>query len=152
RNVASFMMELSELGTAIFKETLSKGIASGVQVIYKLNYYGRLPAMTARGIWHASEFYSFFQDINTEDNFWSEDSYTEIVSTSRYKNDVTETHFEFVQNPNLKAEDQAKLEADIRSIITKQLEAAVQRNLLKEIAEVDPNTKELREGQDIEDV
>lgn len=152
RNVASFMMELSELGTAIFKETLSKGIASGVQVVYKLNYYGRLPAMTARGIWHASEFYSFFQDINTEDNFWSEDSYTEIVSTSRYKNDVTETHFEFVQNPNLKAEDQAKLEADIRSIITKQLEAAVQRNLLKEIAEMDPNTKELREGQDIEDV
>ena len=145
-------MELSELGTAIFKETLSTGIASGVQVVYKLNYYGRLPEMRARGEWHASEFYSFFQDINTEDNFWSEDSYTEITSSSRYKNDITTTHFEFVQNPNLKAEDQAKIEADIRAIITKQLEAAVQRNLLKEIAEVDPDTKELREGQDIEDV
>ena len=152
RNIASFMMELSELGTAIFKETLSTGTASAVQVVYKLNYFGRLPPMTARGEWHATEFYSFFQDINTEDNFWSEDSYTEIVSSSRYKNDVTKTTFNFIQNPNLKPEDQAKLEADIRASINKQLEAAVQRNLLKEIQEVDPNTKELREGQDIEDI
>jgi hypothetical protein len=152
RNIASFMMELSELGTAIFKETLSTGSASGVQVVYKLNFYGRLPPMKAWGTWNASEFYSFFQDINTEDNFWSEDSYTEVVSSSRYKNDVTKTHFEFVQNPNLKPEDQAKLEESIRAAINKQLEQAVQRNLLKEIAEVDPDTKELREGQDIEDV
>lgn len=152
RNIASFMMELSELGTAIFKETLSAGVASGVQVVYKLNYFGRLPEMTARAEWHAREFYSFFQDINTEDNFWGEDSYTEVVSSSRYKNDVTKTTFNFIQNPNLKPDDQAKLEADIRASINKQLEAAVQRNLLKEIQEVDPNTKELREGQDIEDI
>lgn len=151
-NVASFMMELSELGTAIFKETLSKGSASAVQVVYKLHHYVRLPEMSAWGTWNASEFYSFFQDINTEDNCWSEDSYTEVVSSSRYKNDVTKTHFEFVQAPNLSAEDNAKLEADIRAIINKQLEAAVQRNLLKEIADVDPNVKALQEGQDIEDI
>ncbi len=152
KNIASFMIELSELGTAIFKETLSKGTASAVQVVYKLNHYVRLPEMSAWGTWNASEFYSFFQDINTEDNFWCEDSYTEVVSSSRYKNDVTKTHFEFVQTPNLKPEENAKLEADIRSLINKQLEAAVQRNMLKEIVEVDPNTKELREGQDIEDI
>jgi hypothetical protein len=152
RNIAAFQLELSELGTAIFKETLSTGAASGVQVVYKLNFYARLPEMNARGEWHAREFYSFFQDINTEDNFWSEDSYTEVVSSSRYKNDVTKTHFNFIQAPNLKPEDQAKLEADIRATINKQLEAAVQRNLLKEIQDVDPNTKELQEGQDIEDI
>ena len=152
RNIASFMMELSELGTAIFKETLSAGVASGVQVVYKLNYFGRLPEMNARGEWHASEFYSFFQDINTEDNFWTEDSYSEVVSSSRYKNDVTKVTFNFIQNPNLKPDEQAKLEADVRAMINKQLEAAVQRNLLKEIKEVDPNTKDLQEGQDIEDI
>ncbi|MGO1070177.1 hypothetical protein [Lysobacter sp. CA199] len=152
KNVASFMVELTELGTAIFKETLSTGSASAVQVVYKMNCYMRLPEMKAWGTWNASEFYSFFQDINTEDNFWCEDSYTEVVSSSRYKNDVTKTHFDFVQAPNLSAEDNAKLESDIRAIINKQLEAAVQRNMLKEIADVDPNTKELREGEDIEDI
>lgn len=152
RNIASFMMELSELGTAIFKETLSKGSASAVQVVYNLNYFGRLPKMSAWGTWNASEFYSFFQDVNTEDNFWSEDSYTEVISSSRYKNDVTKTHFEFAQNPNLKPEDQAKLEADVHALIEKQLAAAVQRNLLKEIADVDPNVKNLNEEQDIEDI
>ncbi|MGM9424960.1 hypothetical protein [Hydrogenophaga sp. MI9] len=152
RNVASFMMELSELGTAIFKETLSTGSASAVTVVYKLDHYVRLPEMSAWGTWNASEFYSFFQDINTEDNFWSEDSYTEVVSSSRYKNDVTKTHFEFTQAPNLSPEENAKLEGDVRALINKQLEAAVQRNLLKEIAEVDPNVKALQEGQDIEDI
>lgn len=152
RNVASFMMELSELGTAIFKETLSTGSASAVTVVYKLDHYIRLPEMSAWGTWNASEFYSFFQDINTEDNFWSEDSYTEVVSSSRYKNDVTKTHFEFTQAPNLSPEENAKLEGDVRALINKQLEAAVQRNLLKEIAEVDPNVKALQEGQDIEDI
>lgn len=152
RNVASFMMELSELGTAIFKETLSAGSASAVTVVYKLDHYIRLPEMSAWGTWNASEFYSFFQDINTEDNFWSEDSYTEVVNSSRYKNDVTKTHFEFTQAPNLSPEENAKLESDVRALINKQLEAAVQRNLLKEIAEVDPNVKALQEGQDIEDI
>ncbi|CUS37826.1 conserved hypothetical protein [Candidatus Nitrospira nitrosa] len=152
RNIASFMMELSLLGTAIFKKALSTGAASAIQVVYELNYFGKLPKMIARGEWHATEFYSFFQDINTEDNFWSEDSYTEIVSSSRYKNDVTKTSFDFIQIPNLKAEDQAKLEKDIRDHIMKQLETKVQQNLLKEIQAVDPNTKELREGQDIEDI
>lgn len=152
RNIAAFQVELSQLGTAVFKEALSKGTASTVSVVYKLNHYIRLPEMKAWGRWNASEFYSFFQDINTEDNFWSEDSYTEVVNSTRYKNDVTETHFEFVQAPNLTPEENTKLETEIRAIINKQLEAAVQRNLLKEIAEVDPNTKELREGQGIEDI
>ena len=57
--------------------------------------YVSLPEMHAWGTWNASEFYSFFQDVNTEDNFWSEDSYTEIVSSSRYKSDVTKTGFDF---------------------------------------------------------
>lgn len=152
KNVASFMVELTELGTAIFKETLSTGSASAVQVVYKMNCYMRLPEMKAWGTWNASEFYRFVQEVKTEDKFWGADSYSESVNSSRWKNDITKSHFEFVQAPNLSAEDNAKLEADIRAIINKQLEAAVQRNLLKEIAEVDPNVKELQEGQDIENI
>ena len=63
RNIASFSMELTELGTAIFKETLSTGRASAVQVVYDLNFHGRLPEMHAWGTWNASEFYCFVQSV-----------------------------------------------------------------------------------------
>ncbi|MBX9401655.1 hypothetical protein K4L06_10045 [Lysobacter sp. BMK333-48F3] len=151
-NKASFMVELTELGTAIFKETLSTGSASAVQVVYKLNCYMRLPEMKAWGTWNASEFYRFAQEVTVKENCWGDDAYSEMVSSTRWKNDVTKTHFDFVQAPNGTPEENAKLEADIRAAINKQLEAAVQRNLLKEIAEVDPNIKELQEGQDFEKI
>lgn len=152
KNVASFMVELTDLGTKVFKSALSTGTSSGIQVIYKLDHYCRLPMSEAWGTWNAKEFYSFFQDINTEDNFWSEDSYTEVVNSSRYKESVVDTHFSFTPVPGISAEDNLKLEADIHAMINKQLEDQVQRNMLQAIAEVDPNTKELREGQDIEDI
>jgi hypothetical protein len=151
-NIACFSLELSELGTAVFKETLSTGSGSMIQVHYHLTFYARLPEMSAWGTWNASEFYSFFQDINTEDNFWSEDSYTEIQSSSRYKNDVTKTHFEFTGNPNFTAEEQSKFEDTVRAAINGQLAEAVKRNMLTAIADVDPNVKDLQEGQDIEDI
>lgn len=151
-NIACFSLELSELGTAIFKDTLSTGAASMIQVEYSLKFYARLPEMVAWGTWNASEFYSFFQDVNTEDNFWSEDSYTEIQSSSRYKNDVTKTHFQFVGNPNFSAEEQNALESEVRAAINQQLAEAVERNLLQAATAVDPNVKELREGEDIEDI
>ncbi|KQT94746.1 hypothetical protein ASG49_07970 [Marmoricola sp. Leaf446] len=151
-NVACFLMELSQLGTTIFKDTLSTGTSSGIQVVYDLDYYCRLPEMHATGTWNASEFYSFFQDVNTEDNFWSEDSYTEVVSSSRYKSDVTKTEFSFVADPNIPPEQQADFETTIRNTINTQLAEAVKRNLMQAITDVDPNVKNLNEDQDIEDI
>src|SRR4029453_15014305 len=97
-------------------------------------------------------FYSFFQDVDTEDNFWSEDSYTEITSTTRYKNEVTETHFDLVADPGLSPEQQATFDAAMRESIMTQLEAGVQRNLLEAVQAVDPSVKGWTEDQDIEDV
>jgi hypothetical protein len=151
-NTAVFFLELSVLGTAIFKDTLSQGSGSAIQVIYDLDHYVRLPEGRAWGHWHAESFYSFFQDVDTEDNFWSEDSYTEITSTTRYKNEVTESHFLPVADPNLSAEDQATVDAAMRESILSQLEAGVQRNLLEAVQAVDPNVKGWTEDQDIEDV
>jgi hypothetical protein len=151
-NTASFFLELTVLGTAIFKETLSKGSSSAIQVIYDLDHYCRLPQAHAWGFWHAAAFYSFWQDVNTEDNFWSEDSYTEITRSTRYQNEVTETHFEPVENPKLSPDQQAQYDSWVHDLITKQLEAGVQRNLLQAIQAVDPSVKQWTEGQDIEDV
>jgi hypothetical protein len=151
-NTACFFLELTVLGTAIFKETLSKGSASGIQVEYTLEHYVRLPEAHAWGHWHSYAFYNFFQDVDTEDNFWSEDSYTEITSTTRYKNEVTETHFDLVADPGLSAEQQATFDAAMRESIMSQLEAGVQRNLLEAVQAVDPSVTAWTEDQDIEDV
>jgi hypothetical protein len=151
-NTACFFLELTVLGTAIFKETLSKGTSSAIQVIYDLNHYCRLPAAHAWGTWHASAFYSFWQDVDTEERLYGEDSYTEITSSSRYQNEVTETHFEPVEDPNLSPEQRAQFDSWVHDLITKQLEAGVQRNLLQAIQAVDPSVKEWTEGQDLEDV
>ncbi len=151
-NTACFFLELTVLGTAIFKDTLSKGTSSGIQVVYDLDHYCRLPEAKAWGTWHADAFYSFWQDVNTEDNFWSEDSYTEITSSSRYSSEVTETHFLPVADPGLTPAQQADFDAWVHELITKQLEAGVQRNLLQAVQAVDPSVKDWTEGQDIEDV
>lgn len=151
-NTACFFLELTVLGTAIFKDTLSKGTASAIQVEYDLDHYVRLPEAHAWGHWHAYAFYSFFQDVNTEDNFWSEDSYTEITNTTRYKDDVTETHFDLVADPGLTPQQQADFDAAMHASIRAQLEAGVQRNLLEAVQAVDPSVKAWTEDQDIEDV
>lgn len=151
-NIACFLLELSQLGTAIFKETLSSGISSGIQVVYSLDHYTRLPKMHAEGVWHAEEFYDYFQDVNTEDNFWSEDSYTEVINETRYKSDVTTTTFDFIAIPGFTAEQQQQFDDSIRNMINTQLAEAVKRNLMPAIAAVDPNVKNLNEDQDIEDI
>jgi hypothetical protein len=152
RNIACFSMELTELGTAVFKETLSTGAASGIQLVYDVSFYGRLPEMHAWGTWHASEFYRFVQEIDTEERFWSEDSYTELVSSERYKNDVRQTKIDYVATPGWSEEDQIKYEQQITTMINTQLDEAVKRNLLQAIADVDPSVKDLHEGRDIEDI
>jgi hypothetical protein len=53
-NTACFFIELSVLGTAIFKETLSKGTASAIQVEYDLEHYVRLPEASSWGHWHGT--------------------------------------------------------------------------------------------------
>lgn len=150
-NVATFWVELTKAGSTVFEQAL-QGQGGFVSVVYDLQIWAKLPPVTARGWWHASSFYSFVQEINTEDNFWSEDSYEESVRELMVKNEVMGTEFNFVGNPAMSAEDQRKMEADIRAAVTRQLEDAVERNMLKEIEKADPDTKSLREDQDIEDI
>src|SRR5215470_3766456 len=151
-NTASFFVELSVLGTAIFKETLSKGTSSAIQVVYDLDHYCRLPQAHAWGTWHASAFYSFWGDLHVEDPWYGESTYTEITRSSRYQNEVTETHFEPVQDPSLPPDQRAQFDSWVHDLITKQLEEGVKRNLLQAIQAVDPSAKEWTEGQNMDDI
>lgn len=150
-NVATFWVELTKEGATVFEQAL-QGQGGFVSVVYDLKIWAKLPPVTARGWWNASQFYSFVQTIDTEDRFWSEDSYEESIRETMIKRDVMGTEFNFIGNPTLPAEDQRKMETEIRSAITRQLEDAVERNMLKEIEKTDPDTKSLREEQGIEDI
>ncbi|ACQ78616.1 hypothetical protein Bcav_0352 [Beutenbergia cavernae DSM 12333] len=151
-NVACFALELTDIGTAVFKNTLSTGANSAITVIYNLEYFGRLPKMHAWGEWHAEKFYSFFQSVDYEENTWSEDSYTEVVESSRYNSEVQTIGGDFVDNPNLTAEENAKIQSEIRTAIQSMLAEQVERNLLTAAAEVDPNVKSLYDEQDFENI
>lgn len=149
-NIACFALELSDIGTEVFKATLETGARSIITVVYQLEYFGKLPKMHAWGIWSATKAMSFQQDVHYDENAWGEDTYTETVHSSRYTSDVTQTGADFVDNPNLSAEENAKIQEEIRKGIERQLADAVARNVLAAIQEVDPNVKSLYDDQDFE--
>lgn len=152
KNVAAFALELTGLGAKIMAETLSKGANTGVTIIYHLDYYAELPPSTAQGSWSAKKFYTFMQDINTEESFWGEDSYTETISSSRYNSEVTSITGTQVDIPGLTAQENAKLSADMMALVQTQLAAMVERNLITAMADVNPDVKNLHEEQDLEDI
>lgn len=151
-NIACFALELSDIGTSVFKATLESGARSIITVIYQLEYFGRLPKMRAWGTWDASKAMSFSQDVHYDENTWGEDTYTETVHSSRYSSDVTKTGADFVDNPNLSAEENAKIQDEIRKGIERQLADAVARNVLAAVQEIDPNVKSLYDDQDFEKI
>lgn len=151
-NVACFALELSDIGTSVFKATLESGARSLITVVYQLEFFGRLPETHVWGTWSATKAMTFAQEVDYEENTWSEDSYTETIHSSRYSTDVTKTGGDFVDNPNLSAEENAKLQDTIRSGIQKQLADAVARNVLAAVQEVDPNVASLYDDQDFENI
>jgi len=151
-NIACFALELTDIGTAVFKSALSQGAMSIITVVYELQFLAELPPNTATGTWHASKVYSYVQTIDTEDNFWSEDSYNETISSSRYNSECLTITGTQVDNPNLTPQENAELSANLTQSVQQALAAMVERNLLKAMEDVNPDVKALHEGQDIEDI
>ncbi|MEO7689574.1 MAG: hypothetical protein ABIS51_09830 [Sphingomonas sp.] len=150
-NVATFWVELTKEGATIF-EAAMRGQGGFVGVFYKVKVWAKLPPITGHAFWNASKFYEFAQTINTEDNFWSEDSYEENIRETMIQNDVQNVQLDMIAIPGMAPDKQQALEDELRGNLNRQLEAAVERNMLKEIQAVDPDTKSLREDQDIEDI
>ncbi len=150
-NVATFWVELTKEGATIF-EAAMKGDGGFVGVFYKTKIWAKLPPITGFAFWNASKFYDFVQTIDTEDNFWSEDSYEENIRETLIQNETQGVHLDMIAIPGMPGDQQKALEDELRANLNRQLEKAVERNMLKEIQAVDPDTKSLREDQDIEDI
>ena len=150
-NVASFWVELTREGATIFEQAM-QGQGGFVAALYKMKAWAKLPPITGFAEWHADKFYSFAQTIDTDDNFWSEDSYEEHITEWSISHDVQEIHLDLVAIPGMAPDKQQALEDELRANLNKQLQTAVERNLLKEIQKTDPSVKSLHEDQDIEDI
>src|SRR5215207_640240 len=79
-NVATFAVELTPEGAAVFDAAMKGQGASLVSVVYDLSFWVKLPPLTAEVWFNASQFYSFYQSIDTEWEQWGEDTYRETLS------------------------------------------------------------------------
>lgn len=150
-NVASFWVELTKEGATIFEQAM-QGQGGFVAAFYKMKAWAKLPPISGSADWKADKFYSFSQTIDTDDNFWSEDSYEENISEWSISHDISVVNLVMVAIPGMAPDKQQALEDELRANLNKQLQAGVERNLLKEIQKTNPDTKSLRDDDDIEDI
>ncbi|RIE03491.1 hypothetical protein [Cohnella faecalis] len=77
--ITPFTAELSAEGATLLEQAL-QGKGAIVQVAYDLWMPVRLPPVKARIWFKAEKFMEFHQEIDVEENFWSEDDYREKIS------------------------------------------------------------------------
>jgi hypothetical protein len=149
-NVVAMSAELNQLGAPIFEAVMKSQGAGGVRVEYTFEFAARLPPVTATGTWHASKFYSFTQTVDFEENFWSEDDFSENVSELFINSESRQV----VVNPGALVNtdpEVAKLLDTVRSTVERQLDEAVKRNLLEAIPPENRDFSKIRD-EDFENI
>jgi hypothetical protein len=148
-NVATFAIELTAAGAAVFDAAMKKQGASMVSVVYDLNFWVKLPPLTATVWFNASQFYSFYQTIDTDWSLWGEDSYRETIREKflESRSGGTEINFDFTL-PD--AEQDKKLKDKIRDWAQRTLEDMVEKSMIESIAPVPEDKRKAPDG--IEDV
>ena len=160
-NVATFWIELTKAGATVF-EAAMRGEGGFIEVVYNMTVMAKLPPITARGWFHASRFYSFFQEISgdrytetqTQSYFFGLFKKSKTIRDYSLKEDLNEymskyeamgTEFNFIGDPSMSGDDRIRFEESVRSTLMRQLDDAVERNLLQEIERIvpDPQNREL---------
>ena len=149
-NVVAMSAELNQLGAPIFEAVMKSEGAGGIRVVYDMEFTARLPSVTAVGTWTATKFYSFFQEVDYEERFWSEDDMSEKI-TEMFTN--SESRLVTVDPGSLSNTDPevAKLLDIVRSSVERQLDEAVKRNLLETIPPESRDVSKIRE-EDFENI
>jgi hypothetical protein len=131
-NVVALSAELSQLGAPVFEAVMKSQGAGGVRVVYDMSFPARLPSVKVDATWRAEKFYSFFQQVDVNERFWSDDDYNERIS-EMFTN--SESRQVVIDPGSLSRSDPAVAQMldTLRASIEQQLDAAVQRNLLEAI-------------------
>lgn len=143
RNICTFGLELSQDGATFF-EAAMQGQGGSVSVVYNLWLWAKLPPIKVDAHFHASTFYSFYQTIDTDWNFWAEDSYRETIREKMIASESMNLNFDWGGVTD------EKIRQPIRDWATKSLEDAVERKMIKAVAPLPDDQRKLPDG--IEDV
>jgi hypothetical protein len=144
-NIATFAVELSQLGATVFEQAMQGQGASSVSVVYELHFWSKLPPLTARVWFNANKFYSFYQNVDIEWKFWGEDSYRETLREqfSESESAGTEVNTEFVL-PDPEADK--KLKDKIKDWAQRTLEDLVEQKMKEAIPGVPEDKRKIPEG------
>lgn len=144
-NVASFAVELTPEGTAVFEAAMQGQGASMVSVVYQIYFWVKLPPLEATVWFNSSQFYSFYQKVDIDWNLWGDDSYREKQSEifRESQSGGTDIRFDFV----LPDPDQdKKLKDRIRDWAQRTLEDMVQKGMIESIAPVTDDKRKVPDG------
>ena len=72
-------MELTPEGATFFEQAMQGHGGSRLESCTTCGSGAKLPPVKIDAYFHASKFYSFYQTIDTDWNFWAEDSYRETI-------------------------------------------------------------------------
>ncbi|MEA2449510.1 MAG: hypothetical protein QOG63_1442 [Thermoleophilaceae bacterium] len=148
KNISAFEIEFTPEGATLFEQAL-QGHGGVVQVVYDMYFWVRLPPLTAHSYFHGEASYTFYQTIDVDWNMWGDDSYRETVEEQFHQREYSGVDLEFgFALPD--EEENRKLKDQIRSNMQRNLEAAVQRLVLKQADPVPPDDRKLPE--DVEHV
>lgn len=149
-NVVAISAELNQFGAPVFEAVMQSQGAGGVRVNYDVRFPARLPDVTATGTWHASKFYSFLQEVDFEERFWSEDDFNEKI-TETFTN--SESRVVTIDPGALISTDPAfvEMKKTMTASIERQLDEAVKRNLIEAIPPESRDFSKIRE-EDFENI
>ena len=146
--VVAASAELTQLGASVFESVMKGQGAGGVRVVYKLELAAKVPPVVAWGVWSASKFYSFVQEVDFEERWYAEDSFSERLS-EMFANSESR-HVEV--DPGGQANESVRKVIDnIRDAVTTQLDEAVKRNLVEAIPPESRDFSQLRK-EDFENI
>jgi hypothetical protein len=144
-NVAAVQAEFTPEGAAVFEGVMqSKAGLAFVMVNYDLWFPARLPAISITGSWHADKFYSYSQSVDVEDNFWSDDDYTENISEYLHNSES----YVFITDPgtlDMGKPENVKMVQGIEDSMRKTMDEMVKRNMLEAIPAQDRDISKIRD-------
>lgn len=143
RNIATFAMELSDMGATLFEQAL-QGKGGVVSVNYDLFTFAKLPPVKVVGNFFAEKFYSFYQQIDVEWHLWAEDSYQETIREQSRDSSSYTLDFDWGGVTD------EKVKSQIRDWATRTMEDNIEKKMIEAIAPVSADDRKAPEG--IEDV
>ncbi|MEL6530956.1 MAG: hypothetical protein AAFQ27_13420, partial [Pseudomonadota bacterium] len=145
RNIATFSVSLSDIGTPVFEKAL-QGKGGFVQVVYKLWFSARVGDVRATGRFHASKYYEFMHKINAKERWFRADDWNEKIEEDLRQREIKTV--EVIPG----AQSDPKVVDSIRASIHRSLDQAIARNLLGNVEVDKRDADQLYKKQDFENI